>query len=363
MDARRGDRLIMALLTATAVSPRVQSRMNLARLLEMPERDFEEKILEIEATEHFRLLKESGALVLHPYPRARAAARRYAGRELRASSSALPEVLDGRGDLARLLERVGQERFEECFLQDNPLTDDDRRRVCGISQEDVRKLRELVDRLYVQSEFDDSSSRPAPVEISSVVAGIQIENDRAVIAFFHREIWKGRYEIDARKQAELIASVPPRQAREIERLLFKLEFLERRKSTLYRTLEALIESQADYLVSRDPERRRPLTQRAVAASLRIAPSVLNTLVSNKAIQLPWGLEAPLKILMPSAKSLLLGRLYDIAMENHALSDVGLGRELKRLHGAQLSRRSIAQYRSELSLGGNGSRTMVQAAIG
>ncbi len=325
--------------------------MKLACLLQMPEGEFEDQIREIEATDHFRLLKESGVLSLHPYPKARLTARQRAGRELRSSPSGLPELLDGRGETARLLERVGQERFEECFLQDNPLTNEDRARVCDISNEDVQKLRELVDRLYVQSEFESSSASPVPEKACSVVAGIGIENGQAVIAFFHREIWKGRYEIDGRKQAELIASLPSQEAREIERLVFRIKLIERRKSTLYRILETLIESQADYLSSRNPEKRKPLTQRAVAEKLGIAPSVLNTLVSNKAIQLPWGLEAQLKVLMPSSKSLLLGRLYDVAVDNPALSDMRLGHELKRLYGSELSRRSITQYRSELSIGG------------
>ena len=345
----------MALLTIASPVARVQGRMKLACLLQMPEGEFEDQIREIEATDHFRLLKESGVLSLHPYPNARLTARQRAGRELRASPSGLPELLDGQGEMAQLLERVGQERFEECFLQDNPLTDDDRARVCDISNEDVQKLRELVNRLYVQSEFESSSAPPVPEKVCSVVAGIGIENGQAVIAFFHREIWKGRYEINDLKRTDLIASLPSQESREINRLLFRIELIERRKSTLYRILETLIESQADYLVSRDPERRRPLTQRTVAKKLGVAHSVLNTLISNKGIQLPWGIEASLKILMPSSKSLLLGRLYDLAVDNPALSDVRLGQEMKRLHGVELSRRSVTQYRSELKIGGNGCR--------
>ena len=85
----------------------------------MPERDIEDKIRAIESAEDFRSLKDFGVLKVNPYSEARWASRRFAGRELRASDSALPEFLNGQGSLARLIERVGQERFEECFLQEN----------------------------------------------------------------------------------------------------------------------------------------------------------------------------------------------------------------------------------------------------
>ncbi len=329
----------------------------------MPEREFEDQIREIEATEQFRLLKASGVLSIHPFAGARLATRHFGGRDLIASSSALTEVLDGRGSLARLLERVGQERFEECFLQDNPLSDEERARSCGISKEDVRKLREMVDRLYVQAEFDDSSRISAPAKAYSVVAGIQLEDGRPVLSFFNRDIWKGRYEIDPHKQAALVAALPSGQVQDIDRLISRLDFIERRKSTLYRALETLIDLQADYLLTGAPERRRPLTQRKIAAQLGVAPSVLNSLVSNKAIQLPWGLESPMKVLMPSAKSLLLSRLFDLAMDKPELSDESLGSELNRLYGAHVSRRSVAHYRSNLRIGGSGCRAAAQAQLG
>lgn len=341
----------MALLTTLSAGVSVRGRLRLAHALRMPERDAEAEVLELEASRAFQLLREARVVSLRPYARMRFAARRFQGWELRAGGQGLPDVLDGRSDLVSVIEGIGQERFEECFLRSDALTDDERARACCISTEQAARLRELVDRLYIQSEFEVQGTTQASERMMSAVAGVEIERDRPVLAFFHQDLWKGRYKVDAAKRVELLARLPSSDAREAESLLFRLDLLERRKSTLYQTLEMLLTAQADYLTSRDPARRAPLTQRTVAARLGVAPSSFNALISNKAIQLPWGLETPLKTLMPSPKAVFLERLNELAAENPDLSDKGLQYELSRRFGARLSRRSIAQYRSDLGLAG------------
>lgn len=345
----------MALLTSVSAGPRIQGAIKLVRLLEMPERDFEKQIREIEATKPFQLLREAGVVLIHPYPKAMFGARNLAGRELRASSGELGPLLDGGSGLARLIERIGRERFEQVFLRDSPLPDQEASRLCGITPEQAGKIRELINSLYVQAEFEGTQGSEVPIPTYSAVAGIEIENGRPVIAFFHRDIWKGRYEIDRDRWAQLAAALPPGQARNAKRLLSKLELIERRKTTLYSTLEQVVNTQAEYLLTGEPSRRAPLTQKRVAMRLEISPCALHHLVSRKSIRLPWGLEAPLKALMPSAKSLLLDRLHDLAMDHPNMPDVELGLELRRLFDARLSRRSIAQYRKDLGLGGRGCR--------
>ena len=111
----------------------------LARLFEMPEREFEDRVRGLEEQELFRRLVELGVVSTSPYEKARFAARRLAGRELRAGDHGhgLSEALDGNGELVALISRIGQERFEEFFLGDAPLSDEERARVAellGISQ-------------------------------------------------------------------------------------------------------------------------------------------------------------------------------------------------------------------------------------
>lgn len=348
-----------ALGALAAARPSLGGAMKLARLLEMSEREFEARVRQLEANPLFPRLLEARAVKIEPYA-ARFAARKPDGRELSMSGEGLSGLLDGRASLVDVIRRIGQDNFEEFFLGDINLPDERRADACALSLEEVRQLRELVDRVYIQGELE-TPSVGAPVTTYSSVAGVELEEGMPVIAFFSREIWKGRYRLDGSRLAGLRQSVPLAEARRLDRLVCQLELLDRRKSTLYRVLEALLDLQRDYLVSGDPSARRPLTQLSVAKRLDVSPSVLNRLISNKSIRLPWGFEAPMKVLMPSAKRLLLDRFDEVASSHPTLSDERLRGEIARRFGARLSRRSVAQYRKELGLPAAAQRNIIAFA--
>lgn len=253
-----------------------------------------------------------------------------------------------------LIQGVGQEKFEACFLKDAVLSDVERAEECDISVADAERLRDFVNRAFIQAEFEGVVEAPAS-KVFSAVAGIEIKDGEPALAFFHREIWKGRYKVDGEKLAQLLTGLDPAGKNRVEKLLRKVEYADKRKTTLYRALEILMSVQADYLLTGEPGRRRPLSQKTLAKYLEVDPSVLNRLVSNKSIQMPWGMEAPLAVLLPSSKDVNLERLYAIAAEKRELSDEGLRVELKSRHGVDLSRRSVAQYRKDLHLPAAGAR--------
>lgn len=329
--------------------------IRLARLLELPEKDFEIRVRELEAEPFFRDLLATRVISIQPYANAGFAARRFGGWGLSTASEGLSEVLDGQGEMAQLLQRVGQVRFEECFLREEGMTDSERARRCGISLAEAVRLRELVDKLYVQAEFDGATASAAPVKTYSTVAGVTVERKCPALAFFNREIWKGRYAVDGQRREQLLSTLPSKEAQRLEKFLRDLELLDRRKTTLYRVLEVLVQEQADFFVSGEPSKREPLTQREVCRRLAIDASVLNRLISNKSIELPWGLETPIKTLMPSRKFLLRDRLHDLIRAEPGSTDEALSKRIHRLYGAKLSCRSIAQYRAELRLGNSRQR--------
>jgi hypothetical protein len=329
--------------------------MKLARLLEAPEAELERRIVALEAGALFGRLLESGVVTRQASEHARFASRRFAGRAMRTSSEGLPELADGNGDLALLMQSIGQEDFSAVFLGDDGHTDAQRAKLCGIKIEDARRLREFVDRLYVQSEFESPAPKAAEEPTFSALAGIAIEDGKPVLGFFHREIWDKRYVINDERRRDLALDLPARDAKKAETLLRELEYIDQRKTTLYRVLEAVLETQADYLVSGAAERRVPLTQKALSSRLDISPSVLNRLIANKSVELPWGLEAALSVFVPSRKSLLRDQLHDLALARPELSDEGLRAAIREEHGVELSRRSIAQYRKELGVGAGGRR--------
>lgn len=334
----------------TKAASRVQGQMKLARLLEAPEAELERRIVALESGPLFGRLLESGVLARQAPAHMRFSGRRFAGRAMRTSTEGLPELADGNGDLAKLMQGIGQEDFTSVFLGDDGRSDAERARLCGISTADAERLREFVDRLYVQEQFEAPAPKSAPAPTFSALAGISIEDGKPVLGFFHREIWDRRYLINDERRRDLALDLPARDAKRAESLLRELELIDQRKTTLYRVLEAVLETQADYLVSGDPERRVALTQKALSDRLDVSPSVLNRLIANKSVELPWGLEAALSVFVPSRKSLLRDRLHDLALARPELSDEGLRTELRELHGVELSRRSIAQYRKELGVG-------------
>lgn len=345
----------MRLRLGTKTSARVHGQMKLARLLEAPEFELECRVVALETGALFRRLLEYGVVTRQAPEHARFVNRRFAGRALRTSSEGLPELTDGNGDLAKLMRSIGPEDFAAIFLGDNGHTDAQRAKLCGINNEDARRLREFVDKLYIQSEFEAPAPQAAKEPTLSALAGIAIEDGRPVLGFFHREIWDRRYLINEDRRRDLAQGLSPRDAKRAETLLRELEYIDQRNTTLYRVLEAVLETQADYLISGDAKRRVPLTQKALSERLDISPSVLNRLIANKSVELPWGLEAALSAFVPSRKSLLRDQLHDLALARPELSDEGLRAAIYELHGVKLSRRSITQYRKELGVGANNRR--------
>ena len=330
-------------------SAAIMGGLKLAHMSEMPEEEFEELLKDIEKSKTFKLLKASGAIGVLEFSNARYSARNFAGYNLKLSSGSLPELADGKGDMVCLMQGIGQEKFEELFLKDVNLNDTQRAEKSGISIEDAARLRDFVNKIFIQSEFE-SVSAPAPEKVFSSVAGIEIEDGEPFISFFNREIWKGRSKINEDKLDGFLDSVSKAEKIKAEKILKRLEFAEKRKTSLYKALEILMNIQSDYLLSGEPVKRRPLSQKTLAKNLEIDKSVLNRLVSNKSIQLPWGMEAPMATLLPSSKEINKERLGFLIEVNPDLSAEKMRLKFKEHYGVELSRRSIAQYIKEINSG-------------
>lgn len=97
--------------------------IKLAHIAEMSEEEFESFLKKIENNRFFQLLKASGAVNLSEFPAARYASRRYAGYGLKLSGGDLPELADDKGGLVGLIQGIGREKFEACFLRDASMND------------------------------------------------------------------------------------------------------------------------------------------------------------------------------------------------------------------------------------------------
>jgi len=165
----------------------------------------------------------------------------------------LSEVLDGKKRLVSLIQRIGQDRFEDYFLGGEDHDDAACAKACDITRAQVGRIRELIDQTYIQAEFATIEPAPLRGRICSAVAGITIEEGHPVLGFFNREIWKSEYRIHPEKVKFILDSLPPTQAQHVRELLGQIELGRQRKSTLYKALEAIFKSQSDYFVTGDPD--------------------------------------------------------------------------------------------------------------
>lgn len=323
-------------------------RIKLARLFTLDDDAYAGELAALEADASFAALKGAGVLSLNAFSKAAFAARRFPGWRLGPPAEGAAELLDGASAEAELLRRIGPERLKECFLEGSGLSRAEKAKRAGVSPAEAGRIEDFLTRLWVREELGGPAPA-APAAGFAVVAGFVVEDGRPALRFFHREAWKGRWRVDPAALRAWCASRPPPEAAAARRLTSALEFTDRRKTTLLKVLEAVMEAQKAWLVSGDRAHMVPLTQRSVAAAAGADPSVVNRLAANKAVELPWGTQAPLKSLMPSAKSLGKDVLAALALDAPASSDEEL-RAALAAQGYALSRRSVAQYRAELGLG-------------
>ncbi len=328
-------------------------RLRLARLLAMDDEEYARELTKLEADPRFSRLKASGVVTLAPFSKAAFAARRFPGWRLGAPAEGSAELLDAQSPAARLVRRVGQRRFETCFLKGDGLSRAEKAARCGLSIKEAGTLEDFLTRLWVREELAGPAPA-APAKGFATVAGFVVEDGRPALRFFHRDAWRGRWRVDAAGLRLVCSRLGAEEAEALGRFAARLEHTDKRKTTLLRVLEALLEAQRGFLVSGDPALLVPLTQRSVAAAVGADPSVVNRLAANKAVALPWGTEAPLKALMPSAKLLGKAVLAELAAARPGLSDEGLRAELAA-RGFVVSRRSVTQYRADLGLEGRGKR--------
>jgi hypothetical protein len=316
-------------------------------LLKAPEAEVAKRLLALEQEPLFERLVEAGVIAVTPFPAARFATR-MVDFDLRAGGADIGSVLEGNDAVVQLIAGMGRERFQEIFLRDGPeMTDAQRALRCGISEAEERCVREFVDRFYIHAEFAAGQAPAVPGRACSCVGGVAMAHGRPTLSFFNRDIWKGRYHIDAQCREDVLGSLAADEFHRADCLLSELEFVDRRKSTLYGVLELILAAQAAYLATGDLADRHPLTQCSVALKLDVAPSVINDLVSNQSIELPWGVEVALKELLPSRKTVLRDQVYVLATQHPTLSDNALRGEIHRRRGVLLSRQSIWDYRNEI----------------
>ena len=134
-----------------------------------------------------------------------------------------------------------------------------------------------------------------------------------------------------------------------------IEVLRQRQETLFNTMSAIVQCQKAYFMSGDERDLKPLGQQQIADMIGKDVTVVSRAVSNKYVQLPWGVKSLKFFFSEDINGASRHEVYDdlkklVAGEDkaHPMSDDALCAALKKM-GYQLERRTVAKYRDVLGI--------------
>ena len=134
-----------------------------------------------------------------------------------------------------------------------------------------------------------------------------------------------------------------------------IEVLKQRQETLFNTMSAIVKCQPDYFMSGDERDLKPLGQQQIADMIGKDVSVVSRAVSNKYVQLPWGVKRLKDFFSEdinggSRHAVIddIKKLIDSEDKSHPLSDDALCEKLKEM-GHVLQRRTVAKYRVSMKI--------------
>lgn len=335
---------------------RLIAGMEQATILEMPEEEFGRLATEVENSPLFKRLYRKEKIVHYQrYPGTDISPRFLQLDEGIASGGDTPDiesVLSGREDVVRHIQKIGLENFKRYFLYPEPeVTVGEIAQECGLELSDVDEINSLVNEFAVMSEFYNPSALSVERGITySRVASVEKRPEGFVVAYLSPCYARGRYSIDYRRLEELKDSgaISGGDVSEIRQLLKKLELINRRKDTMTRILQRIVEKQALYFGSGDNMALLPFSQKELAESIGIVPSSISRAISGRSLETPWGEEKPLKDFFPRPRSFkkeLVRRI--LATGENFGSDEEIRARLERGYGVSVSRRSVASLRQEL----------------
>lgn len=134
-----------------------------------------------------------------------------------------------------------------------------------------------------------------------------------------------------------------------------IEVLKQRQETLFNTMSAIVQCQKAYFMSGDERDLKPLGQQQIADMIGKDVSVVSRAVSNKYVQMPWGVRSLKSFFSEDINGASrhevyddLKKLVDAEDKSHPLSDDALCERLKAM-GYKLERRTVAKYRDVLNI--------------
>jgi hypothetical protein len=327
--------------------------LRLFSVLASPEEDFLRQAAELEADPLFARLCSPGPDGNAPVIRKRFAGASYAfgmacGDDALASAAgsggSAGEWLAERPAMLKLALRAGQENFEKYFLSGVVFSPAAAARACGLTPAEASALKNFADAFTLAHERIPPAALPELY--LRCAAKISVEGGNLSIAYTHPAYFRGAYCVDNAALLRLVKSgeLSRADAARMRTLTARAQRISWRKSGFHRTLTAIVEEQAAFLLQKSP--LKPLTQRGLAARVGLNPATVSRLIAAKTVILPWDEEIKIKNLFMQKNAFIIDRIKGITGTGaKKMTDKEVMESLKAVYGIRISRRSVNLYRT------------------
>ena len=327
--------------------------LRLFSVLAAPEEEFLRQAAELEADPLFARLCAPGPDGDAAVIRKRFAGASYAfgmacGDDALASAAGsgggAGEWLAGRPAMLELARRAGLDNFEKYFLSGVVFSPAAAARACGFTRAEASALKNFADAFTLAHE------RIAPAALPALylrcAARITSEDGKLSIAYTHPAYFRGAYSINNAALSLLVksGSLSREDAARARTLTARAQRIAWRKSGFHRTLTAIVEEQAGFLLQNSP--LKPLSQRSLAERIGLNPATVSRLIASKTVITPCGDEIRIKSLFMQKNAFIIDRIRSITGAGAGkMTDREVAESLKDVHGIRVSRRSVNLYRT------------------
>ncbi|OVE76965.1 hypothetical protein BVX98_03955 [bacterium F11] len=350
------------------VSPKVLQRtlllgrVKMAQAIRMPEGEWAKLLCEVERDPLFRELlsahSENKRIVRYRrYGRCGISGQFYEMQDTRVigGTGQQPEaLLAQKKHLLKLIEKVGQEKFEKHFLyRERGDSLENIANQCGIGIGEAEQLQDFILNMSVQAEFYHPSGLETDNIAKPTLVGRIVRNDDGSfsMSFFSPHLARGQYEInhEALKNWQKQRKLNRQSSSRIRKFIGVLELSNLKQGAFWRVMEYLLVLQQKYFETRDETKMSPVSLRKVARHVQFAPSTISRVMGNKSVLLPWDREILISDLMPGQRRVVLSILDKLLNSlKNTLTDAQLSKLVADQYGVRVSRRTITACRHYLA---------------
>ena len=265
----------------------------------------------------------------------------------------LGRTLEVHAEAVNALRELGFERAKTLLAVESAAERKSCFEAWGLDKETAELVQALMEHLSVRGTMATLDGVvPARAARCSLVARLELgPNGNFAIVPLVSHARMGRYaiEYDRIEQARHGGFFSQTESERLPSLLGELESINYRGETFHQVLRGLAHAQAAFLRSGNRGELVPLTQRSLAQTLGVHPSVVCRAVADRSLLMPWGEERPMASLFPGKHGRNLWAVEVLLSSEPRLSDREIARRVLERFGCRISRRSVALYRGELSI--------------